>query len=186
MRTREPGLSPSRRQVVAGAAAMAGAAGSAISWPAYAQATPHRFKVGAAEVTVLSDGNMTAPLSFILPGRSEAEVAAAFKDAGKALGPITLQVNVTLIKLGSELILIDAGSGPDFAPARGKLPDNLEKAGINPEAITRVVFTHAHPDHLWGIIDPLDGGSLFPKARLHMPAAELDYQSYTAPLHSQI
>lgn len=165
---------PTRRHVLAGATAAA-VAGSSLPRHALAQAAPHRFKVGAAELTILSDGSMQAPLGFILPDRKESEVADVFKEAGKAWAPINLQVNVTLIRLGAELVLIDAGSGPDFAPARGKLPDNLEKAGIKPEAITRVVFTHAHPDHLWGVIDPLDGGSMFPKARHYLPAAERDY-----------
>lgn len=30
--------------------------------------------------------------------------------------------------------------------------------------MTKVVFTHAHADHLWGVIDPLGGGSSFEKA----------------------
>lgn len=170
MNASEAAVFLSRRQIMAGAAAL-GASGLGLPDRLAAQAAPHRFKVGAAEVTVLSDGALTAAWSFVLPGRPQPEIAAA----GQPQPEFRLQYNVTLVKFGNELILVDAGSGPDFAPARGKLADNLEKAGIKPEAITRVVFTHAHPDHLWGVMDPLDGGSQFPKARLHMPAAELDF-----------
>ena len=171
MSTRDTGLAgPTRREVLAGATAI-GASCLVDPRPALAQVAPHRLKVGAAEVTILSDGAQSAAWSFVLPGRPPAEIAAA----GQAQAELRLQYNVTLVKLGTELILIDTGSGPDFAPARGKLPDNLEKAGIKPEAITRVVFTHAHPDHLWGVIDPLDGGTMFPKARHYMTARERDF-----------
>lgn len=173
-KTASPPIMLPRRDVLLGAATCSAALAGGLR-PVRAQGSPHKFKVGAAEVTVLSDGSMAAPLGFILPGRPEAEAASVYKEAGRTLGAITLQVNVTLIRLGAELILVDAGSGPDFAPARGKLADNLEKAGIKPEAITRVVFTHAHPDHLWGVIDPLDGGSMFTKARHYMSGVEVDY-----------
>ena len=128
---------------------------------------------------MLSDGTMAMPLEWVLPGRPRAEVAALFEASRRPLGEqvkeLRLSVNTTLIRLGREVILVDAGAGPDFAPQRGKLADNLAKAGVKPEAITRVVFTHAHPDHFWGVVDPLDGGTIFPNARHLMPAAERDY-----------
>lgn len=166
----------SRREVLAGAGALVGAAALGVRH-ATAQSTPHRFNVGEAEVTILSDGDMSAPLGWVLPGRDRAEIASVLAASGRPLSgdALPLQVNVTLIRLGSDLILVDAGGGPDFAPQRGKLADNLTKAGVSPEAITKVVFTHAHPDHFWGLIDPLDGASLFPKARHFLAAAERDY-----------
>ena len=171
-----PGLLIDRRQALAaGGTSVLAAALPGV--PALAQAGPsvHAFKLGTAEVQVLSDGAMAMPLGFVLPDRKREEVEAAYKDAGRALGELTLQVNVTLVKLGAETILIDAGSGPDFAPQRGKLADNLTKAGVQPESITRVIFTHAHPDHLWGVVDPLDGGTMSPKARHYLTEVERDY-----------
>lgn len=167
----------SRRDIIAGAGALGGAVALGAR-RGRAQATAHRFKVGTAQVTILSDGEMSAPLGWVLPGRDRTEIAAALAAAGRpplAAEALPLQVNVTLVELGADLILIDAGGGPDFAPQRGKLADNLAKAGVSLEAITKVVFTHAHPDHFWGLIDPLDGASLFPKARHFMAATERDY-----------
>jgi glyoxylase-like metal-dependent hydrolase (beta-lactamase superfamily II) len=165
-----------RRQMLAGSAAsMAGAGLGPI--PALGQQLPsvHAFKLGGASVTVLSDGSMAMPLGFVLPDRRRDDVAVAYREASRTLGELSLQVNVTLIRMGAETILVDAGSGPDFAPQRGKLADNLTKAGVKPEDVTRVIFTHAHPDHLWGVIDPLDGGTMFPNARHYMTAVERDY-----------
>ena len=174
MQTKSHRLELDRRKLIAGAATLAAGA-ALIPRHLRAQSSAHKFKVGEAEITVLSDGSMAMPLDWVLPDRDRAAVAAVFQETGLTLGNLSLQVNVTLIKLGQNLILVDAGGGPDFAPARGKLPDNLDKAGIKPEAITHVVFTHAHPDHLWGLVDPLDGGSMFPKARHLMGGVERDY-----------
>lgn len=165
-------MKQTRRTFVAGAASLA-----AFGLPAVvtAQSAPHRFKVGEAEVTVLSDGTMTLPPSLVLPGRPAAEIEAAFKAEGQTFTAFEAQVNVAIVKIGAETILIDTGGGPDFMPTMGKLADRMEAAGIKPESVTRVVFTHAHPDHFWGVVDPLGGGSLFEKAKHDMSAAEFEF-----------
>lgn len=142
---------------------------------AQGSASAHTFKLGAVEITILSDGELTLPLSFMLPGRPEAEVKSLFERSGAAWGELKAQVNVVVIRTGNELVLVDTGAGPDFMPTLGRLADRLEPAGIKPEAITKVVFTHAHADHLWGVVDPLGGGTLFEKARHLMTATERDY-----------
>ena len=39
-------------------------------------------------------------------------------------------------------------------PTAGKLV--LVELNLTPEDITHVVFTHAHPDHIWGLLDDFD------------------------------
>src|SRR5262249_29710812 len=56
----------------------------------------------------------------------------------------------------------------------GKLGDNLTAASIDPASVTKVVFTHGHPDHLWGVIDELDEPR-FPNATYVIGAAEWDF-----------
>jgi glyoxylase-like metal-dependent hydrolase (beta-lactamase superfamily II) len=165
----------SRRTLLAGGAA---AASCVAGWPVVARASdapPHTFKVGSAEVTIVSDGDLTLPASFVLPGRSDAEIAAVFAQASGGAPAFKAEVNVVVVKLGAEVILIDTGAGPDFIPTLGRLGDRLEAAGVKPEAVTRVVFTHAHADHLWGVIDPLGGGSAFEKAEHVMTTSERDF-----------
>jgi len=53
-------------------------------------------------------------------------------------------------------VLFDAGSGPAFMPSAGKLWEALDAAGVAPDEVTHVLFTHAHPDHLWGVLDDFD------------------------------
>ena len=81
---------------------------------------------------------------------------------------------MSLVKTGKELVLIDAGSGSNFQQTAGKLAANLEAAGVDLESITKVVFTHAHADHLWGAIDDFDE-LRFPKASYVISAAEWEF-----------
>jgi glyoxylase-like metal-dependent hydrolase (beta-lactamase superfamily II) len=144
--------------------------------PAWAQApTAHSFKVGSFDVTVVSDGMMQLPLSFALPGTTQADVEALYAANGAKFGGVNGQINVTVVKTGTAVIVIDAGGGADFMPTMGKFGDNLEAAGIAAASVTHVVFTHAHADHFWGILDPLDASTRFAKARHIITATEFDY-----------
>lgn len=152
-------------------------AGLLVGSRAFAQGLPqpHKLKVGALDVTVLSDGAMDLPPSLMLPGREQADIEATFKAAGQTFSGIRSQINVAIVKTGTETILIDAGGGPDFMPTLGKLHEQLVVAGIAPDAITKIILTHAHPDHLWGIIDPLTNETMFEKAEHVMTGAERDF-----------
>ena len=57
----------------------------------------------------------------------------------------------------------------------GKLSGNLEAAGIKANEMTHVIFTHAHADHFWGVVDPFGDSSLFAKARHVMSSTERDF-----------
>lgn len=141
-------------------------------------ATPVTRKVGAIEVTTFSDGVLHVPLSFMLPETPPAEAAALFKTHGLPEQGAPAQTNVVLVKSGSELVLLDAGSGAKFQQTAGKLQENLEAAGIAPETISKVVFTHGHADHLWGAIDDFDDGERFPNATYVISAAEWDFWTH--------
>lgn len=173
----------SRRQLVTGAGAIAGLAvagalprplGGAI--PALAAAAQsHTFKLGEFEITVVSDGHLMLPARLAAPEAPEAERAAALAAAGTSGDMSQPPTNVTVIKTGKDIIVVDAGSGPNFMPTAGKLSANLEAAGISADAVTKVVFTHGHPDHLWGALDDFEESPRFANATHLMGAAEWDY-----------
>jgi glyoxylase-like metal-dependent hydrolase (beta-lactamase superfamily II) len=146
---------------------------AASALPAFA-AAPHSFKHGAFDVTVVSDGHLVLPTSFLAPTAPPAERAALLQAAGQTAEQYQSPTNITLIRSGSDLILIDMGSGDRFMPTAGKLWDNLKSAGIDKAKITKVIFTHGHPDHLWGAIDELDD-LVLPDATFHVGAAEWDF-----------
>lgn len=160
----------SRREILAGMAALASSA--LLGVPAFALG---RHTVGDGELLMLSDGHLSLPLSFLLPGRPKAEIATALM-VDEAPDALTPDCNITLLQRGDKLVLFDVGAGPNFMPSAGELPAALDEAGIDPAEVTDVVFTHAHPDHFWGLTDDF-GDLLFPDATYHMSEAEWAYWS---------
>lgn len=158
--------------LAAGSAAAAATSGAALSDAALA--APHRFTHGTFTVTVVSDGHLVLPTSFLAPDAPPAERAALLAAAGQSGQQYPAPTNVTLLRTPHDLILVDAGSGDRFMDTAGKLFDNLSAAGIDAAAITKVVFTHGHPDHLWGLIDELDELRL-PNAAYYVAASEWDF-----------
>lgn len=131
----------------------------------------YRFFVGDIVVTALGDGDFAMPIAM-LPAATQAEAdvihQASFLPTGETFSG---SVNSYLIDTGDGLTLIDAGGRDVLQPTMGQLPDTLQAAGMAPDQIDRVVLTHMHPDHIGGIID-LDGAAAFPKATLHVHAAD--------------
>jgi glyoxylase-like metal-dependent hydrolase (beta-lactamase superfamily II) len=135
-------------------------------------AAPHRLKLGEFDITVLSDGHLTVPTRFLARNASEAEIASSI---GVGAATVTPPCNVTLVRTPKEAILIDVGSGPHYMPGAGKLAENMEAAGIDRHSISKVVLSHDHPDHLWGLLDDFDDTPMFPNASYLISAAELNF-----------
>ena len=133
--------------------------------------THYSFKLGDFEIAIFSDGHLMVPTQFLARNVSEEEIKAW---VGQSAGMVTPASNVTLVRTPSALILIDLGAGPHFMPTAGKLADNMEAAGIDRKTITKVIFTHTHPDHLWGTFDDFDE-PMFPNASHFIPAAEWNF-----------
>ncbi len=149
------------------------ALGAATVFPSGAlSAVPHRLKLGEFEIIVLSDGHLTVPTRYLARNASEAEIASAI---GVGTATVTPPCNVTLVRTRTETILVDVGSGPHYMPGAGKLAENMEAAGIDQHSISKVVFSHAHPDHLWGLLDDFDDTPMFPNASYLISAAELNF-----------
>lgn len=142
----------------------------------------YRFMLGNYEITVLSDGAYTLPTDLLAHERPREEVKAYleshFLDPDSRLS----HVNIPLINTGEELILVDVGGGSNFLSGAGKLIENMEAAGYAPDEVDKVVLTHAHPDHLWGLLDDFDD-SLFPEAEFIIAGAEWDFWATDAALN---
>ncbi len=123
---------------------------------------------------MVTDGHWMLPVSFLEPDAPPAERDALLKMAGQTGEQFQYPTSVTLIRTASDLILVDMGSGDRFMPTTGKLWDNLKAAGIDKAKITKVVFTHGHPDHLWGTLDELDD-LMLPQAAYNVAAPEWDF-----------
>jgi glyoxylase-like metal-dependent hydrolase (beta-lactamase superfamily II) len=100
--------------------------------------------------------------------------SAALEFAGQQDPTFASPLNVTLIETPSDKILVDVGSGTRFMNTAGQLSESLEAAGVDPDKITEVIYTHAHPDHIWGTINDFDELS-FPNAAYHISEAEWNF-----------
>jgi glyoxylase-like metal-dependent hydrolase (beta-lactamase superfamily II) len=159
-----------RRRFLAAGTATAAWASLAGSARGLAAGAPHTFVQGAFEVTVVSDGtfvlpppNVAADVGFLYPNVPRAELETFLRSVGLSIERVQLPNNVVLIRTPADLILIDAGAGGGWQPTAGKLAENLQAAGIDKAKISKIVFTHAHPDHLWGVVED-DGALRFPNA----------------------
>ena len=159
-----------RRHLMAtGAAALAATTLPRRGW------TQTTLTLGETEILTLSDGSLELPADFIFGPMPQDELAPLLSGFGiDRSAALTPPCNLTLLRRGDTLALFDAGSGLSFQPSAGRLPEALEAAGIDPFDITHVIFTHGHPDHLWGVLDDFDE-PYFPDAEHMMGAVELDY-----------
>jgi Zn-dependent hydrolases, including glyoxylases len=139
--------------------------------------------LGTMQIDIVSDGNLVLPRDFILGPMPADEVSAILARNGVTGEALTPPCNVTLLRHDDRVILFDVGSGTDFQPTAGLLPEALDALGLTPEDITHLVVTHGHPDHIWGLLDDFDEAFL-PNAQILMGRAEFDYWMDPATLDS--
>jgi glyoxylase-like metal-dependent hydrolase (beta-lactamase superfamily II) len=160
-----------RRGVLAGSAAVA----AMLILPRNVLASSvYKFKHGAFDITVVSDGFITLPPEVLLPDANLDERSDFMARLGGNQKGAAVQANIPLIRHGSDLILIDNGSGANFQPSAGRLAENLKTLGVAPDQITKVVFTHVHPDHS-GATTTADGKVLYPNAHYYVSEQEYSF-----------
>lgn len=172
-----------RRHAMAGAAALALApvvpvrfAEAAAPAAGKQNASFYRYKVGDAEVTVISDGANTFPLGdgFVLNAKKD-EVNAALEKAFRPRDKMTIYFGPLVINTGGKLVVIDTGNGPGaFAASKGAVGQfaaNMAAAGIDPKSVDLVVISHFHGDHVNGLLTA-DSQPAFPNAEVLVPATE--------------
>lgn len=129
---------------------------------------------GSMTLDTVSDGHLSLPASFLIGENPSDEVTQILAQHGAVGDMLTSPCNLTLLRDGTNTILFDAGSGSGFMPTAGTLIDTLDGLGVAAEDVTHVIFTHAHPDHLWGVLDDFDD-PVFLNASHHIGRAEWDY-----------
>jgi glyoxylase-like metal-dependent hydrolase (beta-lactamase superfamily II) len=148
----------------------------------------HRFNLGSAEVTVVSDGPL--PLgdpSGTFIGVPKEEVKKMLSDNFLSPDNVVLEQNSPIVNMGDKLILFDTGMGTSkaFGPTTGRQQKSMAEAGIKPEDIDAVVLSHAHIDHIGGIVDANDK-PLFPDAQFYIAQSDFDYWTDEGKLGSPL
>src|SRR3954466_8854830 len=175
-----------RRHALAGAAALATtpmlrAMPAKAASPAADKQAPsfYRYKVGDAQVNVISDGvnNFALPETFVLNVKKD-EVNAVLEKAFMPKDKMSVYFAPLVINTGGKLVVIDTGNGPAaFASSKGavgQLISNMGAAGFDPKNVDMVVISHFHGDHVNGLLNA-EGAPAFPNAEVLVPATEYKY-----------
>lgn len=135
-----------------------------------------RIALDGVEVMIFSDGHlfMQNPQPIFAPDIPSSHFSKALENLYIKKGELDLALNVMMIKTGGKTILIDAGSGNHFRENEGWLLKNIESAGINASSITDIFITHAHRDHIGGLVTK-DNTMVYPNAQYHMAKTEYDF-----------
>jgi glyoxylase-like metal-dependent hydrolase (beta-lactamase superfamily II) len=141
-------------------------------------------RVGSIEVTAMLDCDFPA-----------GSIVEAFPDipvddlqAAKASAPGVhteddqwrLRVRAWLIRHAGGLLLFDTGIGgassptQTWAPVTGDVAKELEAIGVDRRHIDTVAISHAHDDHVGGVLDD-EGAPMFPNARYVIQQADRDF-----------
>jgi glyoxylase-like metal-dependent hydrolase (beta-lactamase superfamily II) len=136
----------------------------------------YRYKVGDFEVTVVTDGMNTNPLSdAYVANAPKADVNAALEADFLAKDKVTHAYTPIVINTGSKLVAIDTGLGlgmfEQSKGAVGQYHSNLQAAGIDRNVVDVVIISHFHGDHINGLVGP-ENKPAFPNAEIMVPEVE--------------
>lgn len=111
------------------------------------------IQIGRVKVTYLPDGGGIVTPEALYP----ASTAAGWQHYPELLdndGKFLTTIGSFLIEMDDQKIAVDTGIGPvhldfpGFGPFfGGRYLESLAEAGVKPEEVTQVVFTHLHLDH---------------------------------------
>jgi glyoxylase-like metal-dependent hydrolase (beta-lactamase superfamily II) len=128
-------------------------------------ATTTTFDVGRMRVHILDDGVFVTDAGNLFGGSRKASIKGA--------------MHPVLVEAGDDLVLIDAGFGPElpeilvgrYELRRDKdLLDSLDESGYAAEDITHVILSHLDADHVgWAL-----GPPSFPNATVYVQKAALE------------
>ncbi len=119
-------------------------------------------QVGDLTITAVSDGYLHASFDFL--ANIDAADASRMQENAGIKDHTSIHINCYLVRGGGRTVLIDAGAG-GFKQWGGRLKANLLLAEIQPSEIDAILLTHAHPDHVGGLMDA-SGEAVFPNAEL--------------------
>lgn len=130
-----------------------------------------RLTVGDVDITVIKDASLELEAAAFGGGAPEGAVGELLGTYNLPSESVTASINVLLLSSGGELTLIDAGNGSNLLPS-------LKAIGVSPAAVTTVILTHWHPDHINGV--SADGALNFPNAAHHFPRRDWNFLQASA------
>jgi len=117
-------------------------------------------KLGNSKVFLLSEGQRDGSANILIDAKPEIVKKYAPNNS------FPMATNAFLWQVDGKNILFDTGYGKE-------LFNNLQSLQIKPEDIDAILITHAHGDHIGGLL--VNDKAAFPKALLYMSQEEYDY-----------
>jgi glyoxylase-like metal-dependent hydrolase (beta-lactamase superfamily II) len=95
----------------------------------------------------------------------------------RPVGSLLVEIQPFIVITSKDILLLDTGLGfNDKAQGKMQLYGNLEKNGIRPEQITKVLMSHLHKDHAGGVCLESNHDQLsLPNATYYVQKRELDF-----------
>ena len=117
-------------------------------------------KMGDSKVFLLSEGQRDGSAGILIDAKPEIVKKYAPNNT------FPMATNAFLWQVDGKNILFDTGYGKE-------LFNNLKSLHLKPEDIDAILITHAHGDHIGGLL--VNDKAAFPKALLYMSQEEYDY-----------
>jgi glyoxylase-like metal-dependent hydrolase (beta-lactamase superfamily II) len=132
-----------------------------------------RFKVGELDCISLNDGYHDYPIETVFADVDRDELEQALQARNWPTDRVPSPYSSLYVRSGERHVLVDTGAGNYFTTT-GKLAASLRQAGVDPAEIDTVILTHAHPDHVGGLLDA-GGDPIYPNAHFYTSKGEWDH-----------
>jgi glyoxylase-like metal-dependent hydrolase (beta-lactamase superfamily II) len=137
-----------------------------------------KLKLGVIDFYILTDGSIVDESKTFCPRADLKALKQILADNFRPTETLDMALNVPLLKFDDKLILLDTGLGlfvEGFAPGKtGFLQESLRVAGFAPADVTDILISHAHPDHIGGVVNS-SYELAFPNANIFIAKKEYDF-----------
>lgn len=127
------------------------------------------------QIIPLSEGSFTIDKTKVfVPFDTEKEELNS-----RPIGSLLVEIQPFLVITEKDVILLDTGLGYNEADGTPQLYKNLERAGINPAQVTKVLMSHLHKDHAGGVtidnVQTQERFISFPYATYYVQQREMEF-----------
>lgn len=142
----------------------------------------YSFKIGTWDAWSICDGSSMFPniLNFMAPVEDHEKMTMALETALLTPDPFQFYFNILVLKKDAELIIFDSGYGTEGPATAGRLITELKKIGAEPGDVTHLFLSHAHPDHIGGMVDK-SNKPVFQKAKIIVTEPEVAFWTSGSP-----